>query len=180
MSKVFIGMLIAFLLVACSVGSAQERKIEFSEPGVGTFSFVADHDEFAVSTGDDVMVAADGRYPFRLGGIQVWDENKTMGAYVSLSRFDRGKPPVETEKKLFIKSFVSSGGEMWEDRPVSGIVAGYNATIWQGVGMPYMDAQKRLRHFSATIIYIDINESMSMAIGAEEPLLSQITGSLVV
>jgi len=46
--------------------------------------------------------------------------------------------------------------------------------------MPYMDAQKRLRHFSATIIYIDVNESMSMAIGAEEPLLSQITGSLVV
>jgi hypothetical protein len=103
-----------------------------------------------------------------------------MGAYVSLSHFDRGKPPVETEKKLFIKSFVSSGGEMWEDSPVSGIVAGCNATIWQGVGMPYIDAQKRLRHFSATIIYIDINESMSMAIGAEEPLLSEIIGSIVV
>jgi len=181
MGKVYCaGVLIAFLLVACSVGSAQERRVEFFDPKIGGFSFVADHDEFAILTDADTMTTDGVVYPFQFGSVQVWDENKTMGAYVSLSHFDRGKPPVETEKKLFIKSFVSSGGEMWKDRPVSGIVAGYNATIWQGVGMPYMDAQKRLRHFSATIIYIDVNESMSMAIGAEEPLLSQITGSLVV
>ncbi|MFZ3100202.1 MAG: hypothetical protein WA103_03150 [Minisyncoccales bacterium] len=180
MSKIYVaGMLIAFL-VACSVGSAQERKVEFSEPGIGAFSFVADHDEFAISNGDDVMVANGVKYPFRLGSVQVWDENKTMGAYVSLSHFDRGKPPVEVEKSLFVKNFIASSGEMRGKEPISTDVAGHNATIWQGVGMPYMDAQKRLRHFSATIIYIDINESMSMAIGAEEPLLSQITGSLVV
>jgi len=183
MSKVYgAGVLIMLLLVACSVGSAQERRVEFFDPKIGGFSFVADHDEFAILTDADTMTTDGAVYPFQFGSVQVWDENKTMGAYVSLSRFDRGKPPVETEKKLFIKSFVSSGGEMWEDSPVSGIVAGYNATIWQGVGMPYyMDAQKKqLRHFSATIIYIDINESMSMAIGAEEPLLSEIIGSIVV
>jgi hypothetical protein len=176
----YVGVLIALLIVACSVGGAQERKVEFSDPEIGGFSFVADHDEYAVSTGIDVMVANGVKYPFRLGSIQVWDENKTTGAYVSLSRFDRKKPPLETEKSLFVENFIASSGEMWGREPISMNVAGYNATIWEGVGMPYTDAQKRLRHFSATIVYIDVNESMSMAIGAEEPLFSQITGSLVV
>jgi len=42
MGKVYCaGVLIAFLLVACSVGSAQERIVEFFDPKIGGFSFVA-------------------------------------------------------------------------------------------------------------------------------------------
>ena len=179
MSKGMIGVLIALLIVACSVGSAQERKVEFSDPEIGSFSFVADHDEFAISTGADVMVADGIKYPFRLGSVQVWDENKTTGAYVSLCRFDGGRPSIETEKNLFIADFIKSSGEIRGAVPIPTTVGGHNATKWVGVGMPYLDEQKRLRHFRATIVHVDVDSSTSMAIGAEDPFLSQITDSII-
>jgi hypothetical protein len=182
MSRFVGGVLIAFLLVACSVGSAQKVEFISYTTAIGaSFSFDVPYkyDQKNERIASDKIVGENGKpYDYVAGSLQPM-KNNFFSSYVEISYFHEGRPPADLERGAFLVSFKRIGGILPNPEPKKGVVCGYAGEIWEGT---YISAEgiDGPAYVPTTLALLGVDETRTLAILAEPPVFEEINKSLVI
>lgn len=140
-----------------------------------SFEVPYEYDNPRIATACNQIMSNGVAYPYFVGSVQP-ASNSTM-AFVAISYFPYGKPPIDVEKAAFLNSFEKSRGKV-SGQGVSATVMEYNATLWYDAKMPYTDPVGLLAHMPAILAFVDVDSNRTVSIVAQAPAFDLISRTL--